>query len=387
MSDKISGGVHLRLVVVAALAIAFTGLTASANGETPVTVQTVTPSDPDSWEAATTALSQLIKAQGALDSYVDDAGTVVVVVPSSGSSSFSVADAAALGLGVRIETQDLEPQELAHIIDVAKDRSWHPDAGRYSMGIYFDARMGKILIEGNAPAEIFRPLEDQFPNLIDHRFLDLHRTSRYADYQPHWGGAWMKRQGSPNPVDCTSGFSVLSSLSNQRMVTAAHCFTLDTVVNSPGGTSFGHVTVRKNYPTNDFEMIGGGSITQGPAIYVGLEDGVRAWVQSAGNTGFNVQYCFSGSISWETCGLYMTDDDYLFCDLDGCTPQTQRFSGSGSGACGHDSGSPFYRYVGARYASDVTIRGIVIAGDCGNTTTIEKWTKIRDTYNVTIMTH
>jgi V8-like Glu-specific endopeptidase len=66
----------------------------------------------------------------------------------------------------------------------------------------------------------------------------------------------------------------------------------------------------------------------------------------------------------------------------------------GFGVCGGDSGSPWYRYTSG---NDIVIAGITILGEAwgadqsgcaqyAQLSIIEKWTKIRDTYSVTIMT-
>lgn len=382
------------MTAIAILLVTLVASPVSVGGETLASPQLVELTDAEKWEAATEAIAALIKSKGALDSYTE-AGEIVVVVPSSGTSSLGLADTAALGVSVRIERQDLEPEEVRQIIKVAKER-WQPVSSQYAMAIGFDAKIGKVRIFSDAPSEVFEVLQEQFPGLVLHERRTIGLT-RHKDFEPHWGGAQMVEPGSPLAYDCTSGFSVWNSNLNPRMVTAAHCFDLNTTVDSPSGSTFGTVKKRQSYPTNDFELVGGGGVDHGPAIYV---DGnvhnpsPYRWVLGAGATGFNVEYCFSGATRYEVCTLYMIDDDYDFCYEAGCTTHTQMFQGEypGAASCYGDSGAPFYRYVGTQYQSDVTIRGIAIASDCGpggsdTITLIEKWPKIRDTYNVTIMTH
>jgi hypothetical protein len=67
---------------------------------------------------------------------------------------------------------------------------------------------------------------------------------------------------------------------------------------------------------------------------------------------------------------------------------------AGFGVCPGDSGSPWYRYTSG---NDIVIAGITSLGEdwggdasgCAqfaSISVIEKWTKIRDTYSVTIKT-
>jgi hypothetical protein len=61
---------------------------------------------PDDMERLTPRFQALLRETGALGTYPRPDGTVVVVVPASGSSRFTVQDAAALGIAVAIESRD-----------------------------------------------------------------------------------------------------------------------------------------------------------------------------------------------------------------------------------------------------------------------------------------
>jgi len=351
---------------------------------------------PDDMERLTPRFQALLRETGALGTYPRPDGTVVVVVPASGSSRFTVQDAAALGIAVAIESRDIEVDDVARIESLVAKVEWSPAPDKAPPSVLFDAMMGKVVILSDAPASEFAPIMEQFPGKIALEPA-LVPVSRYADYEPHWGGAQMVEPGSPRGYDCTSGFSVLNVNAKPRMVTAAHCFALNDTVNSPGGHTFGTVTKRDNFPANDSELVGASWIATEGSIYVGNFTGTQRKVSGAGDAGVSTQYCFSGATSSEECGLYMSDSDYAFCwhSSQICTSHTQRFLGPvGSGACRHDSGAPFYRYGPD---GRVQIRGIVVGGtDFGDDIArckqeaklviVEKWSKIRDANDVTIMT-
>lgn len=351
-------------------------------------------------ESATEALQELVRDGGGLGTYVASDGTFVIVVPSSGSSSITEPALPELEVPIRLETRDIEPREIDAINEVVAARAWHPEAKNYSLGIGFDAQSGRVRVDTNAPEAVLRPLLDLYPNKIFSQYVSLEPTTHIhgADFQPHWGGAKLVDNAAPGggyDYDCTSGFAVNNVNGNPRMVTAGHCFTLNEEVHSPDGSSFGTVTKLEDWAshTNDFELLGGGGIDHQGKIYVTDNSDASRWVDSAGNTGFGVESCWSGATTHETCGINLVDDDYPWCPsayYPDCVPHTLLlYDGATSvgAACPGDSGSPFYRYVGTIYTSHVTIRGIVVGGDCASYTVVEKWPKIRDTYNVTIKTN
>jgi hypothetical protein len=192
----------------------------------------------------------------------------------------------------------------------------------------------------------------------------------------------------------------------RRMLTAGHCWLMGWTVDAwqmPSGTTFGAVTKRDNYPTNDFELVGASGVDHDPKIYVGGSTSTSSrWViGSATASGNYDSYCHSGARTGESCGYSYYLSDFLFCATDvfgvyGCRPHTQVFQTNEGvwNVCPGDSGGPFYRYNGAVFGSDVKVLGIVIGGDgdpynCsgGTITIIEKWSKIQDAYGITLMTH
>jgi hypothetical protein len=358
------------------------------------------PSETDDWENRMLALGALIKKTGALGTYLGDNGAVVVVVPESGSSEFTTADARSLGIDVTIETRPIEPEDVQEINMVAQKRAWSTRASEIHIAGFFDAKRGKVVLASDSAQDILGYFLDAFPGKV---FIDQEPVvlqSRIEDYSSHWGGAEMAGPDAPRGT-CTSGFSVLTATGNARMVTAAHCFAkvLGEPIHSPLGDTFGTVT-RRDYVRadgdgiNDFELVGGYGIGHAPKIYVGgTYENTFKYVASAGNAGFNTEYCWSGAATkTEQCRVHMSGDNAFLCyEPEGCTYHMQAFTGIISSedtvSCVGDSGSPFYRKDGA----DVSIRGIVVAGPkpCFNTGTmwIETWNKINDAYHVLIKIH
>ena len=345
-------------------------------------------------------LNDLVKATGALGVYRRPDGTMVVVVPASGASTFRIASARALVPDLNVITQslDLEPADIAAIQARVGSVDWTPAREIAEPVAIFDAQEGMVVIFSDAPIATFAAILDDYRGKVKYHGRGIRLTSRVADFSPHWGGA---RMVSPQASGyCSSGFSVLNSGGNPRMLTAGHCFLVNWTVNSPEGDSFGEVKNRGNYPLSDFELVGGAGINHGPSIYVGGNVGVQKKVASAGNPVSSGSYCSSGSSTYEQCDMSMVNSNTSVCLTDrwgvyGCRQNVMIFRGPPSnGVCGGDSGGPFYSYVesGAR----VRIAGLVFAGESfqnawecyvyAEYTVIEKWSKISSELNVTIKT-
>jgi hypothetical protein len=342
---------------------------------------------------------QLVRSKGGLGAYHRADGTIVVVVPASGSSAFRVTDAAGFGVSVVLETRDIEPTEVAAIKDRVAASSWRPAPQVARPLAVFDPRTGKVRIHSDAPIEEFSDIFADFPGKVAYAGRGVRLQTRSADFAPHWGGAKMV---SPSISGyCTSGFAVNNSSGNPRMLTAGHCFLVNWTVNSPGGTTFGEVKNRGNYPLSDFEIVGGGGVTHEGAIYVGNSTGTQKNVNSAANPTFTGgPYCTSGFNTAERCGVTLLDDDVNVCLTDywgvyGCRQHAMLLEGGlADGTCPGDSGAPLFSYINS--GAKVKIGGLVFAGpsfenevDChiySDYTIIEKWTKIRDELSLTILT-
>lgn len=377
----------------------------AAPSVSPVTGATAPLNDvsPETLEKNHERFLNLLRTTGALGTFRREDGQIVVVIPESGSSGFDVKDAAALGIPVVVETRNIELADIALIKERVRSSDWVARPGLAQPLALFSARTGTVRIYSDAPADEFSALVRDFGNKVEYTGTGIAAATRMADYDSHWGGARMVSPDDPLYSQgnfCSSGWSVLNASGNPRMVTASHCFLLDWEVNSPQGSTFGEVKKRDDFPTNDFELVGGFGTQHGPSIYVGGATGTQVHVSGGGSAGFNIEYCFSGARSYENCDLEMdTDGNCVDLDYtgDGETTCVQIFEGpAGKGSCGGDSGAPFYRYdVDGR----VTARGIIVARQvfpndpngtvCDAQATLaitERWAKIQSTYSVTIKT-
>ena len=344
----------------------------------------------------------LLSRTGAPGSYANNDGQIVVVVPGSVSSASIALDAAALGIPVLVETSDIKPSEAIRIRKLVAEVDWEPQ--KFGVGLpiaLFDASKGHFEIYSDAPPELFSSIIDQFPGKVVYANRALRLMTRWNDVEPHWGGAKVALPGES--YRCTSGFSVRNEAENPRMVIAGHCFEPGETVDSPGGTTFGNVKPRIDWPSVDAALVGGSGITHGPSIYVGDNSGTRADVSDATDpAGGILRYCFSGATEYENCGLWLvnSDESHDFYGV-GRVEHFMRYRGApGNGACPGDSGAPFYREL----SNTVGIRGIVIGGGTGPDVRLDpppndpcedqdqtevlvmKWSLIRDTYSVTIKT-
>ena len=345
---------------------------------------------------------ELLASKGALGSYHRPDGALVVVVPASGSSSFRATDALDYGVSVDIETADIELSEIAEIKELAGQVDWQPREGQLGPMALFVPRLGVVKIWSDAPVSAFGSIVEKYPKKVLLVGRGLALTSRQDDIEPHYGGAQMAHEGSIQ-MSCTSGFSVKNAAGNNRMVTAAHCFDLNETVDSPFGSSFGTVKRRDNFPTNDFELVGGSGIGQAPQIYLtstSTAENPYDGVVGTDDPNFALTYCFSGARTFVNCGLDLIEDDAMLCYNQACTVGTTHVmvldGAPGKGSCKGDSGAPVYYYYQGTIGPIIV--GIVIAGDpydddefaaCqayAETVIIEKWSKIRDTYDVTIKT-
>lgn len=392
----------LTLVVLAVAAIATLPLgVAGSTSQAPTTriASELTDSSLGSPATDRDPFLEVVRSKGGLGAYYRSDGVIVVVVPASGSSSFRATDVAGFGVSVTLEARDIEPAEIAAIKDRVAASTWKPAPQVARPIAVFDPRTGKVRIHSDAPVEEFFDVFAAFPGKVEYVEQGVRLLSRTADFEPHWGGAKMV---SPEISGyCTSGFAVNNSSGNPRMLTAGHCFLLNWNVNSPGGTTFGQVKNRGNYPLSDFELVGGGGVGHEGAIYVGNTTGTQKNVASAANPTFTGgQYCASGFTTSERCGATLLDDDIPVCLWDywgvyGCRQHAMWLEGGlADGTCPGDSGAPAYRYVNS--GAKVQIGGLVFAGpdfanqvDCqiySDYFIIEKWTKIRDELSLTILT-
>jgi len=329
-------------------------------------------------------LSALAGDGGALGIYLDTTKEeLVIVLPSGANGQKLAADAGKIGLSVRVEHRDINAETVELVYGRLEEVYSDPSLGGGAYVFYFDPALGKIAVSGAAPARVFEALLGPFAKYVEYRQGDVRRLSRHADTEPFWGGAEV-RDNAGSLYDCTTGFSVKNASGTRFMTTAGHCFTLNEEVFSPGnGLRMGKITNRAAFPQKDMELIG--TETYGTRIYVGGAAGGSLPVNGAGNpvVGF-ANYCHSGASTFENCGHRVTSLNGQFCDAAGCTPDLAVFR-DGVLPVGGDSGSPFY--VRSTDNTSVGMRGMVIARNFAtNDVYAHKWTTIRDTFGVSIVT-
>jgi hypothetical protein len=348
--------------------------------------------DSDAMLGRLSQLADIVERTGALGVDRTEDGSVVVVVPASGSSTFSSSQAKAVGLDVEVRNADIELSDIAEIRAFANENF---------ASSFFSPALGKVVV-GTAD----KALGDLFGERYGAKVIVLSGlgefASRTADYNDHWGGAWMH---GDNGVSCTSGFSVLNASGQQRMVTAGHCFPYQTVVDSPSGDSFGHVTSRQWSPTTDIDagLVGANGATMGPSIYRGNSTGYQADVKGAKDPDVGDILCESGARRNEQCGQLVQDLDGTLCD-----PTDPGFCiqhlivAFGPAVCHGDSGGPLFAVVTGGVGIRGTVDGFAQVPDdqqdnegCMESdgyghfkswyNYFESWGRIRDYFDVTVM--
>ena len=315
-------------------------------------------------------------AAGALGFYLDEAnGSLVTVVPASLSTKFVTPDAISLGVDTRLEFRAVETGDIARASDFLTKLSGDPLLSDESYTFRFDARTGKVIVEGTAEPATMRTLTAEISTAISYSREDVRRLGRFNDTSPFWGGAWVD-----NGVKlCTTGFAVRNASGTRFLVTAGHCFALDQSVWSGTGLALGKITSRAAFPARDMELIG--TKSYGASIYTGGQTGVGSIVKGAADPVTNrTIYCYSGVSTYERCDMTVTSLNASYCDSSGCTPNLARFLPCP--ADNGDSGAPFY--LDFDLGGNPYIRGMVIARD-GTGCFAHKWSTISSQFGVSIV--
>lgn len=328
-------------------------------------------------DAEESELSEIAMAEGALGLYFDDDSKQFVVVVPSDDARFTFARVAHLGLRVRVEVSDVSRAEFEEARGRLRTMPADAFAEDDSFGFYFDARLGKLVIESTAPLDVFADIDRDFPSLIELRQEDDGgRESRWADWQPFWGGAAVDE--NPSTGECSTGFAVKAS-TTRFMLTAGHCFPSNASVYSPGsGNLMGTIVARATFPVRDMEMIGGK--TYEGVIYV--SDFNAGLVNGSGNPAVSntIFYCRSGWATGKVCNLRVEQLDAELCDPE-CTVNLIRYTSQfGVTSQRGDSGAPFYREI----SGYVHARGMHV-GRIGDNHYAHKWSTISSIFGVSIV--
>lgn len=327
-------------------------------------------------EEALAELWARASAAGATGMYREGDGRVAVVMPASTADAFTSSDASATGMRAHVVHRQIDGDTISAIMNRLAKRDWSLAPARAAFGAYFDARLGRVVVEGNAPPASFERLVAEWSGQLEYRQVDnVSRLSRRNELAPIDGGAaaW---NGSGLLPQCTTGFRV-SVGGLQHMVTAGHCFSVGQQIRSQGsGVSMGTVVSKALFPAQDMLLLRGAAYST--RIYVGNQTGVLENISGVANPVLTFDnYCYSGWVSAERCGNDVTNLNGMFCDP-GCTINLAVFVGPTVSQSG-DSGAPFYI---ANSNSTNGIRGMVIARS-GNTMFAHKWSTIRDWWGAT----
>lgn len=326
-------------------------------------------------EEALAELWARASAAGAIGMYREDDGSVAVVMPASNADAFTTSEASSTGIQARVVSRQIDGETISAIMSQLAKRDWSRAPADAAFGAYFDAKLGRVVVEGNAPPAGFDALVTEWSGDIEYRQVDdVGRLSRRNELAPIDGGAaaW---DGGALP-DCTTGFRV-SVGGQQHMVTAGHCFSLGQQIRSQdSGSSMGTVVSKALFPAQDMLLLRGAAYST--RIYVGNQTGVLENISGVANPSLTFDnYCYSGWVSAERCGNNVTSLNGMYCDP-GCTISLAVFVGPTVAQDG-DSGAPFYI---ANANSTNGIRGMVIAKS-GNTMFAHKWSTIRDWWGAT----
>ena len=331
----------------------------SANEDAVISLQ-ADPTLVEIWER----LGSVVEKTGALGVYMDDDGTLVVVVPESGTSSFTPASADFVPMKVRTETASVEFGELAEVRGEVQRKGWRPTRdGVFFPDAEFDARRGVIEVISDAPEQVFSDVLADHQGAVVYRREAMQMTSgsRADDDSPHYAGAgmdWAPYSNSTEP-DCTAGFAVRNSAGEDRMVTAAHCVIQGGTgnVKSPLGTSFGSVVSMAGFDNGDgvdAALIDGPGISHAARIYRGWRQTTVSIpiAEGATSTGFDTWHCIGGALDGDKCGLFDLDiaeytKTFTWGGADYTLRYLQKWVGRVNGltSCPGDSGGPFYTII------------------------------------------
>ena len=174
-------------------------------------------------------------------------------------------------------------------------------------------------------------------------------SARWNDWAP-WNAGGAVRGGGRN---CSTGFGIRTAAGHERILTAAHCFALQTEVSDGALEPMGMVSFVSS--THDYEMI---AADPSGRAFVGVdEDASPASTRLVNDWSANVigaQVCAQGANSGQHCGLTIQG---VVTDGNGW-PQYYTEPVPGLAVVGGDSGGPVAT-LGSTYVGP---RGIIVKG-------------------------
>ena len=370
----LSGGLLLALVLVSS--------TMPASGASPM--------DDAEIENLASEIASDAKELGALGAYWDaESNELVVVAPSTGAD-ISADDFLGRGLSVRVEVAAVSEGEFEEAKDQVRALVRDGKLKGESTEVALNLESGQIEIKSTAEESVFA---DALADLSGRGIFRIAQgefqrlANRIDDAQPYWGGGRMQRgPAGPQQRVCSSGFTVLRS-GTAYMATAGHCFGLGLVIADGGGDSYGTVDFRAWQDGSDLdtELIGGKDY--GGHIWLGTDPLNPAWahVTAANDPVVGFDYCSSGFVSTQLCGLTSTGVDIFDCDPNNnCTDDMLRFAGEDHWT-GGDSGGPVFVLWQDFPPMKVRARATIV-GEWDGNSYAQQWSAIANKWNVTICT-
>jgi hypothetical protein len=334
-------------------------------------------------EAAARELVARADSAGALGVYFDTVNDEYAVVLSSTLARATTSQFNDLGLGVRMETLDVDAGMIDRVTSALTALHRKVPSSRYSFAL--DLRTGFVDVTSEAPRETFADVEAAFPGRIAFTPGVIESTAEGSwsnDIPPHWGGAWIQPNSGQPGLLCTSGWAMKTASGVRRMVTAGHCFP------NGAGTNMGTAGRGSDaYPGIDVARVSGKTY-QG-YIYADGANGERR-VNDGNNPVLGSSYCITGRSSGFKCGFVAQQSGITACyNPEGCTYNLYGARTSDNRVFQKgDSGGPFFIKGGSL---TVGIRGINVARQSdifGNwTSLVQGYHTIADFYVSTIVTN
>jgi hypothetical protein len=328
------------------------------------------------------AFEERAEAAGALGFYRDDkTSTLVILVPSTRSDRFDLAELGQAPVPVAVKVSEVDSDAIEAARELLTAMPTKAFVAGESMGFYFNPRLEKITITTSVDAQDLQEYLGELWQLIDYHHGEVATAGRFNDVAPFWGGAAFDVPFGEPDWDCTTGFTLKNAAGTKGMLTAAHCALAGEVATTPNGAIVGTADPANRRcgaapvgTNSDLQLLTGKSYDN--KIYVGGMYGTVAEVIEAGDPAVGSTYKFSGAVSFEKTGQQVLS-------LNG-----QWWAAAGASWCGTtfwvlnqvvftragvcdvqsgDSGGPFYATQASNPVIDVRIRGMVVAktgGEC-----------------------
>ncbi|NEA98941.1 hypothetical protein [Streptomyces sp. SID13726] len=354
---------HRRVALVASAAVmvaSFAIPTSSWAAETPAGQAAVSDKEPS--QAQWKKLDTTVKKYSGLGVFGDDSGGSQVLRLPAGTSVADQDKAAADvpdGTKVAVKTSRFTENEVDRIQKQVQEAKWDKDAGKYSLGSFYDGQTDKLMVTTDAPASVTASLKKTFGDKVEVlRSRMEQQYTRFNDVEYFNGGDSLK---SPNGTGkCTSAWKLDMYDPSQRatatwMTTAGHCYTTGSAVENANGNYMGQVKKLGDFDVEAFT----GSRYSGN-IFSGGTASSTSIMRTAGSMApyKGLKVCMSGQTTYNHCGHPVSNISYAFNwnDARGVKHYTSSSAGftfdrggtnapdydNGPAAAGGDSGAPVY---------------------------------------------